>query len=110
MKLLNRIWGINLDDEETYEDGTFYNTNFESLVLGSGILEIFYGVFTEIDSIEGTLSIPNSVTYIDPQAFYGCTGFTGLQLSTNLQYIEYGTFENCNAMVGPLSIPDSVTL
>jgi hypothetical protein len=62
--------------------------------------------------LEGTLTIPNSVTMIGDEAFYDCTSLTSLVFEANssLETIGDVAFGNCNKLAGTLTIPNSVTI
>ncbi|MDE6795039.1 MAG: Ig-like domain-containing protein, partial [Muribaculaceae bacterium] len=58
----------------------------------------------------GDLKIPNSVTSIAEQAFYGCSGFTGeLRIPDAVTSIGNNAFDGCSGLTGDLRIPDAVT-
>ena len=60
--------------------------------------------------IKGNLTIPNSVTTIDEEAFSNCTELNGsLTLSSNLKTIGNRAFNSCDRFKGNLTIPNSVT-
>lgn len=63
----------------------------------------FYGC-TELSSI----IIPNSVTKIDACAFYGCTGLTEMVIPTKVSAIGGAAFASCSNLTS-VSIPESVT-
>ena len=60
--------------------------------------------------IKGNLTIPNSVTTIEREAFSNCTELKGsLTLSNSLKTIGDKAFYNCNSLNGSLTIPNTVT-
>ena len=60
--------------------------------------------------IKGNLTIPNSVTTIEREAFSNCTELKGsLTLSNSLKTIGDEAFYNCNSLNGSLTIPNTVT-
>lgn len=60
--------------------------------------------------IKGSLTIPNSVTTIEREAFSNCTELKGsLTLSNSLKTIGDKAFYNCNRLNGSLTIPNTVT-
>ena len=60
--------------------------------------------------IKGNLTIPNSVTTIEREAFSNCTELKGsLTLSNSLKTIGNKAFYNCNRLNGSLTIPNTVT-
>ena len=66
----------------------------------------FYGC----SGLTGSLTIPNSVESIGNYAFYGCSGFNGsLTIGNALESIGYSAFSGCLGFNGSLNIPNSVT-
>lgn len=60
-------------------------------------------------NITGNLVIPNSVTLIDNEAFFGCENLNGtLTLSNSLTSIGNKAFIACSGLTGELTIPNSV--
>ena len=53
--------------------------------------------------------IPNTVTKISANAFYGRSSLTSLNIPSNVTEIEQSAFENCSGLTS-ISIPDSVTV
>ncbi|HTV40516.1 MAG TPA: leucine-rich repeat domain-containing protein [Candidatus Sulfotelmatobacter sp.] len=53
--------------------------------------------------------MPNSVTNIGMEAFYGCANLTGVTLGTNVSIVGGAAFEYCTALAG-ITFPDSVTV
>ena len=55
-----------------------------------------------------SITIPNSVTWIEGGTFSGCTGLTSITISNSVTSIEGGTFEGCTGLTS-ITIPNSVT-
>ncbi len=53
--------------------------------------------------------IPNSVTSIREEAFYGCSGLTSVTIPNSLTAIEKRTFAECSGLTS-VNIPNSVTV
>jgi hypothetical protein len=53
----------------------------------------FYGC-----TVLTSLTIPNSVTSIGDNAFYGCTGLTTVTISDGVESIGYATFGGCSSL------------
>lgn len=84
-------------------------SNTCTLILENGITHIGDHAFYEW-GFPGALKIPDSVTSIGSEAFYGCKQFTGsLTLPQNLKNIDSAAFYGCSGFTGSLVIPDSVT-
>ena len=45
-----------------------------------------------------SVTIPQSITKIEPWAFYGCTSLTSITISDNVTSIGESAFQNCNAI------------
>lgn len=110
----------------------FYNTSLSgALIIPDDVLEIggdaFLGTligsvsfspklnrigseaFFSCTSLTGTLTLPETLTYIGRSAFMNCS-FTGeLHLPNNLEYIGERAFYACGYFVGNLRIPDKIT-
>ncbi|GAP71680.1 glycoside hydrolase family 5 [Candidatus Symbiothrix dinenymphae] len=57
---------------------------------------------------QGAFTIPNSVTSIEYQAFYGCTGLTSVTIPNSVTIIGDGAFRGCSGLTS-VTIPISVT-
>ena len=55
-----------------------------------------------------SVTIPNSVTFIDNGAFYGCSGLTSVTIPNSVTSIGEAAFEGCNGLTS-VTIPNSVT-
>ena len=85
-----------------------YSESIRTLTFEDGITRIGKQAFFTCSNLDGSLTIPNTVTSIGKYAFSGLN-FTGtLQLSENLTTIEDEAFYSCDGFSGTLSIPSSV--
>ena len=55
-----------------------------------------------------SVTIPNSVTEIGREAFYGCTSLASVTIPNSVTEIGYDTFSGCTSLAS-VTIPDSVT-
>lgn len=66
--------------------------------------------FRGCEALSGTLTLPSSIEYIGPYAFYECLAITDIDLSacSNLTKIEDGTFSYCKADT-LFTLPNTIT-
>lgn len=83
--------------------------NIPGEVNGYRVVELGTGLFYGEQELTGELKIPQGVTYIGEQAFYGCKGLKKVVLPDSLQKIERKAFEFCTGLEGDLDIPALVT-
>ena len=112
----------------------FQDTNLTgSLVIPNSVTHIGDSAFRNLESLNGTLTlpsnlvdigawaffsckltgglnIPNKVQRIEEYAFAYCRGFTGeLELPSSIEYIGPKAFSNCENLSGSLKIPSTIT-
>ena len=81
------------------------NTVYDSREDCNGIIETASN--TLISGCKNTI-IPNSVTSIGDDAFFGCSGLTSLTIPQSVTSIGYGAFYGCYGLTS-VTIPNSVT-
>ena len=92
------LTSINVDNNNSIYssiDGILYNKMQDTLILCP-------------EGKTGTVSIPNSVTSIRYNAFYGCSGLTSVSIPNSVTSIGSSAFYNCSGLIS-VSIPNSVT-
>lgn len=97
--------------EDVLEIGSeaFKETLIGSVALSPRLGKIFDSAFSDCTSLTGTLTLPETLTYIGNNAFYRCS-FTGeLHLPNSLEYIGFYAFNSAGNFVGGLRIPDKIT-
>lgn len=97
--------------EDVLEIGSeaFKETLIGSVALSPRLGKIFDSAFSDCTSLTGTLTLPETLTYIGNNAFYLCS-FTGeLHLPNSLEYIGFRAFNSAGNFVGGLRIPDKIT-
>ncbi|MBR5726753.1 MAG: leucine-rich repeat protein, partial [Muribaculaceae bacterium] len=92
-------------------------SGFTGLTLGESLVSIgepstynYDGPFCFCSGFTGSLTIPNSVTFIKNGSFTNCSGFTNLTIGNSVTEIGGGAFYNCSGFTGSLTIPNSVTM
>lgn len=73
-------------------------------VTAIGSAAFYYGNSSEITRI----TIPDSVTSIDSNAFDSCSSLTSINIPDGVTVIRYNTFSGCTSLTS-VTIPDSVT-
>ena len=68
-------------------------------------------LFNGFSGLTGILVIPERITAIQNNAFYGCSGITKIEFESNNNLTEIGdaAFYQCSGLTGVLDVPDSVT-
>ena len=77
------------------------------VAIPAGITNIGYRAFLNCAEIESVI-MPDSVTRIDNEAFYGCAGLREAAIPSKVESIGKNAFRGCRSL-GSLTIPDSVT-
>lgn len=86
----------------------FYGTLIGSVAFSPRLDRIGGSAFCACTSLTGTLTLPETLTYIGGSAFEDCA-FTGeLHLPNNLEYIGDRAFLEAGYFVGGLRIPDKI--
>ena len=81
-----------------YGGKLYLNGNLvEDLVIPQGVTEINDNVFYGYTSLKSVV-IPESVTQIGEYAFYGCSNLTKINISSGLTSIEYQAFHGCDML------------
>ena len=88
------------------------NWSEESLVIpntykGQPVVAIGRRAFKNCDKIV-SITMPDSILYIDQSAFENCTDLESVRFSSNLQRIALSAFSNCDSMK-EIQLPDSLT-
>ncbi len=113
--LISIVWNAkNCQDFTSYKNTPFYvediydiRDRITSFVFGEEVEHIpayLCAGMTNLTSIE----IPNSVTSIGDDAFYGCSSLTNVTIGNSVTSIGDYTFENCSSLTS-ITIPNSVT-
>lgn len=97
------------DDVTEIDYQAFSGTLIGSVAFSPRLDRIGTEAFSNCTSLTGTLTLPETLTYIGRAAFANCS-FTGeLHLPISLEYIGQAAFSDCGYFVGNLRIPDKIT-
>ena len=72
------------------------------------VTRIRMNAFIGCGKLSGSLTIPNTVTFLGENAFLGCSGLTELNLGKSIDTIGPAAFYGCKGLTGSLTIPNSV--
>ena len=86
----------------------FSGTKITSVQFPSTLKEIGESAFRYCTSLITEISLPESVSTIGPDAFYGAAIIGNLALPHNLESIGRSAFALCSGLTGSLVIPDKV--
>lgn len=74
--------------------------NYEVSRLGNNL-------FKDGDEVN-SIQIPNSVVFINEDAFFGCTSLKSIEIPDSVEYIGCSAFLGCTSLIS-VEVPDSVT-
>ena len=83
-------------------------TSLKSITIPNSVTSIDQNAFVGCTGLT-SITIPNSVTSIGQSAFWNCTGLTSITLSNNLTNIDYWAFQNCESLTA-IKIPKTLTI
>lgn len=87
----------------------FMGTNLSgSLTIPNSVTEIDEQAFWECASLSGTLTLPKSLTAIRKHAFRYCAFIGGLNIPQSVKIIEQGAFIGCKGFTGNLILPEGL--
>ena len=82
-------------------------TGCNNSTIPNGVTSIGYQAFYGCSGLT-SVTIPNSVTSIGDMAFYGCSGLTSVTIGNSVTSIGYATFDGCSGLTS-VTIGNSVT-
>ena len=103
-----------LGDANTTTIGTYAFCNCDklaTLILPNNLTAIPYAMcamYNSLNTYLTSITIPNSVTYIDHGAFYGCSGLTSVTIGSGVTSIGNEAFTMCSGLTS-ITIPNGVT-
>ena len=74
---------------------------------GKSVIGIGASAFAGSNSLT-SVTLPDSITYIDDLAFQNCNNLSTIQISKNLLHIGLGSFSGCHSLKA-ISLPNTVT-
>ena len=77
-----------------------------SITIPEGVTSIGYEIFYGCSSLT-SITIPDSVTSIGNKAFYDCSSLTNITIPNSVTSIEERAFENCSSLTN-MTIPEGV--
>lgn len=87
---------------------TFYNNQIiENVTLPNSVTAIYDNAFYGCSNLK-SIDIPSSVSYIGSYVFFGCKSLISIELPDNLTTISDGMFSNCVSLQA-IKIPNGVT-
>ena len=103
-------WGWNSAPWSSYLD--IHSSNvIKSVIINAGVTSIgdfaFHCAYNK-GAVLTSITIPDSVTSIGKDAFYGCTNLTNIDIPNSITSIGRYAFENCTGLTS-ITIPNSVT-
>ena len=99
---LGRILKINIQ-----EPSPFYGTTLREVTIGNSVTSIEKNVFFRCSGLT-SIEIPDSVTEIGENAFAGCTGLTRIVIPYSVTKIGQRAFSGCSALTS-IVIPNNVS-
>lgn len=105
-----RLSGALIIPDDVTEIGqyAFSGTLIGSVAFSPRLNRISDCAFVHCTSLTGTLTLPETLTYIGGSAFYDCSFVGELHLPNNLEYIGPCAFWDAGYFVGGLRIPDKI--
>lgn len=97
------------DDVTEISAYAFSGTFVGSVSFSPRLKRIYDDAFLRCVSLTGTLTLPETLTYIGREAFKECSLTGELHLPNNLECIGGSAFENAGYFVGGLKLPDKIT-
>ena len=85
----------------TYENG-------KGIIKFDGEINVIAASSFEFRDSLSSITIPDSVTSIGYEAFYGCTSLSSISIPNSVTDIEFAAFSGCTSLTS-VTIPDSVT-
>lgn len=112
----NMLGGLTIPNTVTrindyaFEGVVFTGTLTFSNAITSQLEYVGQYAFAGCGSLDGTISLPDSVRTIGFYAFTGCTFIDGLELGNSLETIGAYAFYGCGTLSGGINIPTNVTI
>ncbi|MBO4690615.1 MAG: leucine-rich repeat domain-containing protein [Paludibacteraceae bacterium] len=98
-------YNINIDAQAPWK---VYSSDIKSVSLSDGIAYIGRCAFCNLENIDQSIEIPESVTSLGAQAFSGCSAMPAINIPSQVTVIPQRLFNGCSTLRN-LSIPAGVT-
>ncbi len=87
----------------------FMNTNITRLTLNANLERLCSYAFYNCKSLEGEITLPDTLYYMGTCVFYECSGITGgITIPGGVEVIGDGAFYNCSGLDGELILEEGV--
>ncbi len=109
---IGRITSSEIVIPSTYDDGTHGTlavtsikdsafkdkTTITSITIPNSVTKIDINAFYGCTGLNGSVVIPDSVTSMGGHAFYKCSNLKSVIIGSGLEYISYSTFTQCSSL------------
>lgn len=95
--LTNVIWKAKAITDYSFNESPFLHSGITSIEFGSGVERIPARICLELTELS-SVSIPNSVTYIGPEAFNGCRKLTSIEIPNSVVSVGDNAFGECSGL------------
>lgn len=92
-------------------ENSFSGSNLTgSLLIPNSVSIIKKNAFFGLSTLNGELKLPDNLVTIETSAFHNCSGLNGeLNIPSKVTTIGSGAFDGCSSFTGSLNLPESLT-
>jgi hypothetical protein len=104
------LYRVDIRDPNLQQIGSFqfsYSTKLTHVTIPNSVTHIDWNAFSNCTNLTH-VTIPNSVTHINWNAFRNCTKLTHVTIPNSVTHIDWNAFSNCTNLTH-VTIPNSVT-
>ncbi len=91
----NNLTDLSIDMEEIPEYAFSQYSNITNLTIGPNVKTIGYGAFFECTGLTGNIEIPDGVTSIGDESFFGCINITGINIPNSVKEFPRSSISGC---------------